>query len=468
MGKTVHITSKYSNLLVSFVIVAEMIICGLLFYVFSSSATINMERQDWLQSLAMICTIYCAVALQNGVGMHQRRSQDYEVLMTVLKNLFYYSVISVAVLHLGKFYVFRWPFYILYLCCLFVCLLAFRFAIRYLSKKYHQLPKHRRRIIMIGAGYNNNKLYNEFVDNQARGYDVLGYFEDDRNKEILGAKRLGGIDDVISYLKSNNEVQEVYCCLPVDYRLFLQKEIVRYCENNFKHFFVVPLMCNFEHQNMHLHALGPVPYMSFFDDPLSSTGNRFIKRIFDITFSFLFLITFFPIIYVIVAIVTKLTMPGPVFFKQKRSGINGEEFTMYKFRSMKVNDEADRMQATKDDPRKTKWGNILRKTNIDETPQFINVLLGDMSVVGPRPHMLKHTEEYSQLINYYMIRHYIKPGITGWSQVTGFRGETSKLSQMDGRVKGDIWYMEHWSFWLDIYIVFLTVYNAITGDDQAY
>ena len=161
-------------------------------------------------------------------------------------------------------------------------------------------------------------------------------------------------------------------------------------------------------------------------------------------------------------------MPGPIFFKQKRSGIGGKEFWLYKFRSMKINTQSDALQATKDDPRKTRWGNILRKTSLDETPQFFNVLLGEMSVVGPRPHMLKHTQEYSQLINHYMIRHYIKPGITGWSQVTGYRGETKELSDMDGRVKGDIWYMEHWSLWLDIYIILKTIYNAIVGDKKAY
>lgn len=161
-------------------------------------------------------------------------------------------------------------------------------------------------------------------------------------------------------------------------------------------------------------------------------------------------------------------MPGPVFFCQKRSGLNDKEFYCLKFRSMKVNKDADVVQATKDDPRKTKWGNILRKTNLDEMPQFINVLLGDMSIVGPRPHMLKHTEEYSKLINKYMVRHFVKPGITGWSQVSGFRGETKELHQMESRVRGDIWYIEHWSFLLDLLIICKTVVNVFRGEKNAY
>ena len=239
--------------------------------------------------------------------------------------------------------------------------------------------------------------------------------------------------------------------------------------NNVVHFYSVPNVSNYLHHRMYFNMIGSVPYLSFFRDPLSSSvQNRVIKRTFDIVFSLTFLCTIFPIVLLVVAVITKITMPGPLFFRQKRNGLNDKVFYCIKFRSMKVNDDADKVQATKDDPRKIKWGNIMRKTNIDELPQFINVLLGDMSVVGPRPHMLKHTEEYSQLIDKYMVRHFVRPGITGWSQVTGFRGETKELSQMEGRVKGDIWYIEHWTFWLDLYIIFKTIANAIRGEKEAY
>lgn len=173
-------------------------------------------------------------------------------------------------------------------------------------------------------------------------------------------------------------------------------------------------------------------------------------------------------IYLIIGTAIKITSPGPIFFKQKRSGEAGKEFWCYKFRSMRVNKDSDTMQATKNDPRKTKLGNFLRKSNIDELPQFINVLLGSMSVVGPRPHMLKHTEEYSKLVDKYMVRHLIKPGITGWAQINGFRGETKELWQMEGRVERDIWYLEHWTFMLDLYIIYKTVKNLIRGDKEAY
>ena len=186
-----------------------------------------------------------------------------------------------------------------------------------------------------------------------------------------------------------------------------------------------------------------------------------MKRTFDIVFSSLVLCTIFPIVWVIVSIAIKIQSPGPIFFKQDRTGLDGKTFKCYKFRSMKVNADSDKVQATKDDPRKFPFGNLMRKTNIDELPQFINVFLGDMSVVGPRPHMLKHTEEYSSLINRFMLRHLAKPGITGLAQVSGFRGETHYIDQMEGRVKMDIKYIENWSFLLDMKIIVKTVTNML-------
>ena len=164
----------------------------------------------------------------------------------------------------------------------------------------------------------------------------------------------------------------------------------------------------------------------------------------------------------------KATSPGPIFFKQKRTGFKGKEFNCYKFRTMRVNADSDEVQATRNDPRKTRVGEFLRKTSLDELPQFINVFLGDMSVVGPRPHMVKHTLDYSKIIDKYMLRHLIKPGITGWAQVNGYRGETRELWQMERRVEyggGDI---EHWNFWLDIKIIFLTVFNAFKGEKNGF
>ena len=193
-----------------------------------------------------------------------------------------------------------------------------------------------------------------------------------------------------------------------------------------------------------------------------------LKRGFDIVFSLCFLCFVFPFVLLVVFIVTQCTMPGKLFFVQKRTGLNGRTFKCYKFRSMRKNEHSDVLQATKGDSRITRWGQIMRKTSLDETPQFINVLLGDMSVVGPRPHMLKHTEEYTALIDGYMLRHEVKPGVTGWSQIKGFRGEIKQLKDMENRVKSDFWYIRNWNFLLDLYIILKTVTICFGNDKNAH
>jgi putative colanic acid biosynthesis UDP-glucose lipid carrier transferase len=216
-----------------------------------------------------------------------------------------------------------------------------------------------------------------------------------------------------------------------------------------------------------MYNMGAVPVLTLRRNPLSKHINRFIKRAFDITFSSIVLL-FSPIIFIPVAIAIKISSPGPIFFKQLRTGYRGRDFHCWKFRTMRVNADSDKLQAQKNDPRKTKVGDFLRKTSIDELPQFINVFLGSMSVVGPRPHMLKHTQDYSQLIDKYMVRHLIKPGITGWAQANGWRGQTEELWQMEKRVEYDVWYIEHWTFLLDIKIIIRTVLNAIHGEKNAF
>ena len=213
---------------------------------------------------------------------------------------------------------------------------------------------------------------------------------------------------------------------------------------------------------------GEFPIITLRNEPLENMGNRFKKRAFDIVFSSLVIIFIFSWLYPLIGLLIKLESKGPVLFKQLRSGRNDNPFWCYKFRSMKVNADSDKKQASKDDDRITKIGRFLRKTSLDEMPQFFNVFYGCMSVVGPRPHMLSHTQEYKGLINKFMVRHFVKPGITGWAQVNGFRGETKRTAAMEQRVEHDIWYMENWTAMLDVKIVFLTVINALRGEDNAF
>lgn len=203
-------------------------------------------------------------------------------------------------------------------------------------------------------------------------------------------------------------------------------------------------------------------------EPLEHIENRFKKRLFDglvSSFAILFVLSW---LYPILAIIIKIQSRGPVLFKQLRSGKDNKSFFCYKFRSMKMNDESNHVQASLDDDRITPIGKFMRRTSLDELPQFFNVLLGHMSVIGPRPHMLSHTEEYRRIIDKYMVRQFLKPGISGWAQVNGFRGETKQLKKMEERVEHDIWYMENWSVMLDVKVVFFTIINIFKGEENAY
>jgi Undecaprenyl-phosphate glucose phosphotransferase len=213
---------------------------------------------------------------------------------------------------------------------------------------------------------------------------------------------------------------------------------------------------------------GEFPIITLRVEPLEEMKNRFKKRLFDLVFSSLVIIFILSWLYPLIAILIKWESKGPVLFKQLRSGRNDTPFWCYKFRSMTVNTDSDKVQATKNDARITRIGAFLRRTSLDEMPQFLNVFIGNMSVVGPRPHMLKHTEEYKKIISKFMVRHFLKPGITGWAQVNGFRGETRLLEDMDNRVKYDIYYLENWTTALDVRIIFMTIINAIRGEENAY
>jgi len=213
---------------------------------------------------------------------------------------------------------------------------------------------------------------------------------------------------------------------------------------------------------------GEFPIITLRNEPLESMGNRFKKRLFDLIFSSLVIVFVLSWLYPLIAVLIKLQSKGPVLFKQQRSGINDQPFWCYKFRSMRVNNDSNRVQATKGDSRITPIGRFLRKSSLDEFPQFFNVFQGDMSVVGPRPHMLSHTEEYKSVISQYMVRQFVKPGITGWAQVNGYRGETREDVAMQKRVEHDIWYLERWSTMLDVRIIFMTVINIFRGEDNAY
>ncbi|MDE6271287.1 MAG: exopolysaccharide biosynthesis polyprenyl glycosylphosphotransferase [Muribaculaceae bacterium] len=267
-------------------------------------------------------------------------------------------------------------------------------------------------------------------------------------------------------MKENAVQQVFYCRRSLSGSGEQAAEVLRVADECGAEFFFVPQLSRFVQRDMVLSTVGSMTVMGAQANALSSLINRAVKRGFDIIFSSLFL-CIYPLIYIPVAIAIKRSSPGPVYFAQERTGYHGRTFKCLKFRTMRSSADADSKQATAGDPRVTRIGAFLRHTSIDELPQFINVWRGDMSIVGPRPHMLRHTEDYSRLIKQYMARHTVKPGITGWAQVTGWRGPTEQLWKMEGRVEADVWYIEHWTLLLDIKIIIRTILNALRGEENA-
>lgn len=357
-------------------------------------------------------------------------------------------------------------FLLLYYVSTLVVFPCWRVFLRMLLKLYRRKGYNFKKVIIVGAGKNGLELYRVMKDEISSGFNILGFFDDNPALKDILPNYLGTTDEVEKYA-ADKGIDEIYCTLPgtTNEKIF---RLLNFSEKNMIRFYIVPEIYQNIKKSMEMEIMESIPLLTLRHEPLQTFYNRILKRAFDIVFSLGILCTVFPFLYVIVGLLVKWSSPGPVFFKQKRTGLYGRDFECYKFRTMRVNYEADTLQAAKDDPRKTRIGNFLRRTNLDEFPQFINVLKGDMSVVGPRPHMLKHTEQYSALIDKYMVRHLVKPGITGWAQVTGYRGETKTLEQMEGRVKRDVWYIENWSFFLDLKIIVVTLLNMCRGERNAY
>lgn len=354
-------------------------------------------------------------------------------------------------------------FYLFYYGILLCAVALWTVVSRVIIKKFRRRGMNYVKVVIVGTNTTSRRLYEAMIADPGYGYKVLGFFDHEWRQDF-DLPYCGNIDDLEAYV-SDHDVDQVYFTIPGHDDVLTR--VIKIADDNVMEFFYVPQISRYISRDFQMENIGAVPVLSIRRNPLKKAVNRALKRTFDIVVSGTFLI-FYPLIYIPIALAIKISSPGPVYFVQQRTGYKGKPFGCMKFRTMKVNVDADRAQATKDDPRKTKLGDLLRRTSLDELPQFINVLKGDMSIVGPRPHMLRHTEEYSKLIDQYMVRHLVKPGITGWAQVNGYRGLTDELWKMEKRVEFDVWYIEHWTFLLDLKIMVRTVLNAIHGEKNAF
>ena len=413
----------------------------------------------WLMlNLSFLAVVYVLSTLHDKRVVYIDR-----VLMLLVKYMLLHAVIFLMLLSLVDESV-SWKTLALFYTIFALTLATWWIVSRKLLKWYRSKGFNYRKIVIIGGGTSGAgmRLMQQLKEDEGYGYHIVGFFDDEPVND-LDAYR-GGVNELESFIEKNS-IDEIYCAIPENDRQELQ-HIINIAERNAIDFYYVPQFSKYISRRFEVETFGTVPVMSIHPHPLQNPFNKAIKRGFDLLVSSVVLL-FSPIVFLPIAIGVKLSSPGPVFFRQERTGYRGKSFQCLKFRSMRVNDKSDSLQATKDDPRKTKFGNFIRKTSLDELPQFINVFKGDMSIVGPRPHMVQQTQEYIELIDKYMLRHTIKPGITGWAQVNGFRGPTDELWKMEKRVELDVWYAENWNFMLDIKIMFLTVFNAIRGEQNA-
>lgn len=405
--------------------------------------------------------VWLLVSKYRNTNLDNRRKKTIQVYFDFIKALFINLVLSLAFIALiqeeySQKFIFKF-----YASFFFMGGLSRLFFNWYL-KVYRTKGYNFRRMVVVGVNKFSINFVNEVIRHPEYGFKFLGFFGynqvEEQNVEIQD------FEEIHKFLLEF-DIDDVYISLPSnpDYRI---KELIKFCHLNY-------INVNFLNEFIHLlnkktiqvdlDYNGPTPIVAVAKEPLELTTNKFLKRTFDLLFALGLIVFVFSWLFPILAIIIKISSPGPVFFKQKRTGIDNSAFYCYKFRTMKVNDESDNKQATEGDSRITKVGNFLRKSSLDELPQFINVLKGEMAVVGPRPHMLSHTKMYAKLIAPFMVRHWVKPGITGLAQAKGFRGETKEVRQMYQRVKMDVFYIQNWSFLFDIKIVFMTVWNMLSN-----
>jgi len=323
-----------------------------------------------------------------------------------------------------------------------------------------------KKVIILGFNETAKKLA-VYFEQDGSNTQIIGYVEDEENiEELSHYPILSNITDTLRVAKELN-VQEIFSTITPEQNKFIY-ELMYQSEKECIRFRVVPNLSLFITREVHIEFYGELPILSLRKEPLDDVGNRIKKRALDITVSLLATIFILSWLIPLLGLLIFVESGRPIFFKQLRTGKNKKPFYCWKFRSMKTNGEADLKQATRHDNRITFLGRFIRKTSLDEFPQFLNVLKGEMSLVGPRPHMIKHTSDYSKVVESYMVRQFIKPGITGWAQINGYRGEITNPEQIKMRVNKDLWYLENWTLWLDVRILFLTVYYIFKGDKKAY
>lgn len=438
------------------------IICRILFADRISANITDTYLIFWLMLnfawivLSFICRTYSEGNIVNFESFTKRTVQVY--LLWVIAILFYLFFAREFVLS---------RFFIIIIISLFAFgLLLNRFLYVGINNYFKSRNQLFNKVLIIGYNETAKKLEQYFEEDGINAH-LLGFIEDEKN--ITELSRHPILSDIRHTIQTAIEldVQEIFTTITPEQNNYIYT-LMNKAEMECIRFKVVPDLSVFVNKPVVINYIRELPVLSLRSEPLDDVGNRVKKRVLDVTVSLLVMVFILSWLVPLLGLLIYLESKGPIFFSQLRSGRNNKTFKCLKFRSMRVNKESDTKQATKNDSRITRIGSFIRKTSLDEFPQFINVLRGEMSLVGPRPHMVKHTTDYSKIVDQYMIRQFLKPGITGWAQINGYRGEIKDNIQIINRVNDDLWYLENWNIWLDIRIMFLTLYKVFKGDENAF
>ncbi|MFN4026047.1 MAG: undecaprenyl-phosphate glucose phosphotransferase [Flavobacterium sp.] len=454
---TAHQTGRYSKYIRPISVLFDLIVITTLSLYFFRELNLNYwyyltyQTVTWL-FIALIVKYYEVF----------RFTTPVEIITKLVKQFSIFLLVVIAFFPFAKTAIFSGKAIAVLMTFSFVMIVAFKYFLFFYLKKYRLVTgSNFRNAVIIGYTPEAIRLKEVFENRRDYGYRFFGYFSDKKqNPEVLGK-----VDDIKHYV-IENKIDEIYCSLNEISNEKL-KDLVEFADDNKKAIKFIPDTKEIFSKNLKIDYYELFPVLSLQKTQLHNPYIKGIKRAFDIAFSLIVIVFLLSWLIPILAILIKLESKGPVFFKQGRPGLDEQEFFCYKFRSMQVNRHTEK-EASKNDPRVTKIGKFMRKTSVDELPQFFNVLIGDMSVVGPRPHLWSQNKAYASRIKKYMVRHYVKPGITGLAQVKGFRGEIETEEDMVNRIKLDVFYIENWSMIMDLKIILQTVINIFKGEDKAY
>lgn len=446
---------KWSFFIIPFSVAAHLVTINLTLYLMTPATYLNI--------IAVIG--YNAAWLLTAVGLNFYTIERKEKFITKLhKFIRHYFIFTLAYFALFAFMEVEFSVkkQVLILLFLFLLLIFYRWFFFAVRRLYRIEGGNFVNVVIIGED-KNMKIMRKVFEEPQFGYRFKGFFH---NQKSDSGSYLGTVENCYEYIQ-NNCIDEIYCMASQLSSSELHK-LISFADNNLKRLKLVPDNKEIFTRAMNVELFDTVPVLNLRNSPLERNYAKYGKRAFDIMFSLIVIIFvlswFIPLLYII----TRFESGGSLFFKQLRNGYNNKAFYCYKFRSMRLNKEAHTKMCSKQDTRITKLGRFLRKTSIDELPQFFNVLKGDMSVVGPRPHMEAHTLEFSRSVDKYLVRHFVKPGITGLAQIKGYRGEIVKKSDIINRTRFDIFYLEKWTIFLDMKIIYHTIFNLLTGEEKAF